>query len=286
MATRRTPATTHPRLLLPLLPLLLIGSFLLPLSSAYRPGDIIPMLRSGQYHGSRSVWFDVIGRHCPVFAVNREVRVSRNCSTVLMPIPKPTGFTGADPYKIIFIHPCHETFDSASANWYNIKFNTIISRKITFQIGHEKFHVPWLYVINRKSSEVPLIDFHLKYTGNDLLGVTAKVVDMPHHFSELGSLVANPSVFHWAVVELHPDIKKDFWDQQNWPKYVLVSYTWEEQSEIDVTAGFYVLFGSGLVLSFILAIYVLQSSQDKLTRFVREAVSDSSLPEGGVAKVE
>ncbi|KAF6982896.1 hypothetical protein CFC21_001220 [Triticum aestivum] len=230
MATRRSPATTHHRLLLLLLPLLLIGSFLLPLSSAYRPGDIIPMLRSGQYHGSRSVWFDVIGRHCPVFAVNREV---------LMPIPKPTGFTGADPYKI------------------------------TFQIGHEKFHVPWLYVINRKSSEVPLIDFHLKYTGNDLLGVTAKVVDMPHHF-----------------VELHPDIKKDFWDQQNWPKYVLVSYTWEEQSEINVTAGFYVLFGSGLVLSFILAIYVLQSSQDKLTRFVREAVSDSSLPEGGVAKVE
>ncbi|KAM3407591.1 hypothetical protein ACQJBY_001148 [Aegilops geniculata] len=229
MATRRSPATTHHRLLL-LLPLLLIGSFLLPLSSAYRPGDIIPMLRSGQYHGSRSVWFDVIGRHCPVFAVNREV---------LMPIPKPTGFTGADPYKI------------------------------TFQIGHEKFHVPWLYVINRKSSEVPLIDFHLKYTGNDLLGVTAKVVDMPHHF-----------------VELHPDIKKHFWDPQNWPKYVLVSYTWEEQSEIDVTAGFYVLFGSGLVLSFILAIYVLQSSQDKLTRFVREAVSDSSLPEGGVAKVE
>uniref|UniRef100_A0A452Y3Z3 Uncharacterized protein n=1 Tax=Aegilops tauschii subsp. strangulata TaxID=200361 RepID=A0A452Y3Z3_AEGTS len=51
MATRRSPATTHHRLLLLLLPLLLIGSFLLPLSSAYRPGDIIPMLRSGQYHG-------------------------------------------------------------------------------------------------------------------------------------------------------------------------------------------------------------------------------------------
>ncbi|KAF6994024.1 hypothetical protein CFC21_010817, partial [Triticum aestivum] len=206
MATRRSPATTHHRLLLLLLPLLLIGSFLLPLSSAYRPGDIIPMLRSGQYHGSRSVWFDVIGRHCPVFAVNREV---------LMPIPKPTGFTGADPYKI------------------------------TFQIGHEKFHVPWLYVINRKSSEVPLIDFHLKYTGNDLLGVTAKVVDMPHHF-----------------VELHPDIKKNFWDPQNWPKYVLVSYTWEEQSEIDVTAGFYVLFGSGLYEKrFLIAVYLKEGLQ-------------------------
>ncbi|KAL5661597.1 hypothetical protein ACJX0J_028722, partial [Zea mays] len=141
---------------------------------------------------SRSVWFDVVGRHCPAFAVNREV---------LMPIPKPTGFTGADPYKI------------------------------TFQIGHEKFHVPWLYVINRKTSEVPLIDFHLKYSGNDILGVTAKVVDMPHHY-----------------VEVHPDIKKNFWDPQNWPKYVLVRYTWEEQSEIDVTGGFYVFslaFGIG-----------------------------------------
>ncbi|PUZ64212.1 hypothetical protein GQ55_3G125300 [Panicum hallii var. hallii] len=228
MAARRSTAP-NPRGLLPAL-LLLVCSSLLPLAAAYRPGDIVPMLRSGQYHGSRSVWFDVVGRHCPAFAVNREV---------LMPIPKPTGFTGADPYKI------------------------------TFQIGQEKFHVPWLYVINRKTSEVPLIDFHLKYSGNDLLGVTAKVVDMPHHY-----------------VEIHPDIKKNFWDPQNWPKYVLVRYTWEEQSEIDVAGGFYVLFGSGLVLSFILAIYVLQSSQEKLTRFVREAVANSSLPEGGVAKVE
>uniref|UniRef100_A0A0E0DMM4 Uncharacterized protein n=1 Tax=Oryza meridionalis TaxID=40149 RepID=A0A0E0DMM4_9ORYZ len=207
MAARRSPAAAHHHRLLLLL--LYSSALLIPLASAYRPGDIVPMLRSGQYHG------------------------------VMMPIPKPTGFTGADPYKI------------------------------TFQIGHEKFHLPWLYVINRKSSEVPMIDFHLKYSGNDLLGVTAKVVDMPHIY-----------------VEHHPDIRKNFWDQQNWPKYVLVRYTWEEQSEIDVPGGFYVLFGSGLVLSFILAIYVLQSSQEKLTRFVREAVNDSSLPEGGFAKVE
>ncbi|EEC78592.1 hypothetical protein OsI_18610 [Oryza sativa Indica Group] len=228
MAARRSTAAAHHHRLLLLL--LYSSALLIPLASAYRPGDIVPMLRSGQYHGSRSVWFDVVGRHCPSFAVNHEV---------MMPIPKPTGFTGADPYKI------------------------------TFQIGHEKFHLPWLYVINRKSSEVPMIDFHLKYSGNDLLGVTAKVVDMPHIY-----------------VEHHPDIRKNFWDQQNWPKYVLVRYTWEEQSEIDVPGGFYVLFGSGLVLSFILAIYVLQSSQEKLTRFVREAVNDSSLPEGGFAKVE
>ncbi|XP_068641653.1 uncharacterized protein [Aristolochia californica] len=199
-------------------------------TTAYRPGDIVPLSKMGQYHASRTVWQDVIGRQCPIFAVNREV---------LIPIAKPTGYTGADPYKI------------------------------SFQVGREKFLIPWLLVINRKSPEVPMIDVHLRYTGSDLHGVTAKVIDMPHHY-----------------VEIHPDISKNFWDAERWPKHVLVRYTWEEQSEIDVASGFYVLFGSGLLLSFMLTIYVLQSSQDKLTRFVRETVAESSMPGGSVAKVE
>ncbi|PKU68125.1 hypothetical protein MA16_Dca025254 [Dendrobium catenatum] len=153
-------------------------------SLAYRPGEIVPISRAGQYHGSRTVWHDLIGRHCPIFAVNREV---------LMPIAKPTGYTGADAYKI------------------------------SFQVGNEKFYIPWLFVINRKSTEVPMIDVHLRYSGSDLHGVTAKVVDMPRHC---------------------------------------------------------------LLLSFILAIYVLQSSQEKLTRFVKETVAESSLPALDGAKVE
>lgn len=156
-----------------------------------------------------------------------------------MPIPKPTGFTGADPYKI------------------------------SFQVGKEKFYIPWLLVVNRKSTEVPMIDVDLKYSGSDLLGVTAKVVDMPHHY-----------------VKIHPDIGKKFWDVQHWPKHILVRYTWKEHSEIDVTSGFFVLFGSGLLLSFILSIYTLQSSREKLERFVRETVVESSVSVGEIAKVE
>ncbi|MCL7050929.1 hypothetical protein MKW94_005473, partial [Papaver nudicaule] len=38
----------------------------------------------------RTVWHDMIGRQCHVFGVNREV---------LVPLTKPTGYTGADPYK-------------------------------------------------------------------------------------------------------------------------------------------------------------------------------------------
>ncbi|XP_023739855.1 uncharacterized protein LOC111887954 [Lactuca sativa] len=207
---------------------LLLSSMILD-CAAYRPGDIVPMSKMGQYHSSRTVWHDMIGRHCPIFGVNREV---------LVPISKPTGFTGADPYKI------------------------------SFQVGKEKYYIPWLLVINRKSSEVPMIDVHLRYSGSDFLGVTAKVLDMPHNY-----------------VELHSDIGKQFWDTQIWPKHVLVRYTWEEQSEIDVASGFYVLFGSGLLMSFVLSIYILQSSRDKIERFVRETVAESSMP-GGVAKVE
>ncbi|KAF3333592.1 hypothetical protein FCM35_KLT01283 [Carex littledalei] len=226
----RNRCSSHSRATQPIIFIFLVWICSLPsLSLAYRPGELVPMSRSGQYHGSRTVWHDVVGRYCPVFAVNKEV---------LMPIPKPVGFTGADPYKL------------------------------SFQIGHEKVYVPWLYVINRKSPEVPMIDFHLKYSGNDIHGVTAKVIDMPHHY-----------------IQVHQDIKKNFWSPQQWPKFIIVRYTWEETSEIDVAGGFYVLFGSGLILSFILAIYVLQSSKDKLEKFVIDTVVDTS-PEGGVAKVE
>ncbi|KAL9258205.1 hypothetical protein AKJ16_DCAP15148 [Drosera capensis] len=211
----------------------LIFTIVLLISSiceAYRPGDIVPMSKMGQYHSSRTAWHDMIGRHCPIFAVNREV---------LIPIPMPVGYTGADPYKI------------------------------SFQVGKEKFLIPWLFVINRKSSEVPMIDVHLRYSGNDLLGVTAKVVDMPAHY-----------------VEVHPDILKQFWDSKHWPKHILVRYTWEEHSEIDVTSGLFVLFGSGLLLSVILSIYILQSSKDKISKFVRENVGESNAPGMGVEKVE
>ncbi|XP_038903797.1 uncharacterized protein LOC120090293 isoform X2 [Benincasa hispida] len=172
----------------PILSLLVSLLSLVPISLAYRPGDIVPMSKMGQYHSSRTVWHDMIGRHCPIFGVNREV---------LVPIPKPVGYTGADPYKI------------------------------SFQVGKEKFLVPWLLVINRRSAEVPMIDVHLRYSGSDLHGVTAKVVDMPHIYTDT-----------------HPHISKEFWDQQHWPKHILVRYTWEEQSEIDVVSGLYVLFGS------------------------------------------
>jgi len=191
-------------------------------SASYRVGDLVPMSRMGQYHAMRTNWHDILGHHCPIFGVNREV---------LFPIPKPTGYTGADAYKISFL------------------------------VGREKFLIPWLLVINRKSSEIPMIDIHLRFSGSDIHGVTAKVVNMPRQY-----------------VDSHEDLLKEFWDPEHWPKRILVRYFWEETSEIDVSGGFYVLFGAGFLLTVVMSIYILQSSQEKLVRFVRENVVESSLP--------
>ncbi|GAY32229.1 hypothetical protein CUMW_001250 [Citrus unshiu] len=198
--------------------LLLLLLSLPSISLAYRPGDIVPMSKMSQYHNSRTVWHDVIGKHCAIFAVNREA---------LIPIAKPTGFTGADPVKI------------------------------SFQVGREKFRVPWLFVINRKSSQVPMIDVHLRYSGNDLLGVTAKIVDMPQHY-----------------VEIHPDLPKYFWQPESWPKH---------GRAIRDRRGFWVL--CSVCIRAHVVFYSLNLHLGIISgKIYKETVAESSMPGDGVAK--
>eukprot|EP00249_Psilotum_nudum_P005231 c18686_g1_i1 orf=276-926(+) len=206
-----------------------LASLLLELCSAYNPGNFVPLARRGQYHATRTHWHDVLGHHCPRFAIDREV---------LLPIPKPSGYTGADPYKI------------------------------SLQFGKEKFTTTWLYVIGRQGPDVPMIDVHLRYSGGDLQGAVAKVVNMPQQY-----------------VKQHEEVIKQFWDVEKWPKHILVRYHWEENSDVDVEMGLYVLFGFGFTLTLVVALHILQSSKDKLARFVKENVVDSVLP-GEEAKVE
>ncbi|KAL3698920.1 hypothetical protein R1sor_016942 [Riccia sorocarpa] len=196
---------------------------------AYGQGDFVPMSRRGQYHSLRTKWIDQLGRHCPRFGIDNEV---------VLPLPKPQGYTGADPYKI------------------------------SLQFGSEKYQTPWLFVIGRSSMDVPMIDVTLRYAGSEFLGSTAKVVSMPDSY-----------------LKEHPDIKTNYWEPNSWPKHILVRYSWEEGSEIDVAGGLYVLFGSGLVLTVAMALHILQSSKDKLSRFIKENVVETAMP-AEEAKVE
>jgi hypothetical protein len=214
-----------------MLPVILLSLLLLPvLGSAYQIGDSVPLARMGQFHGQRTSWLHQLGRHSPHFGVDTEV---------VMPIPKPSGFSDDDAYKI------------------------------SFQLGREKYQTPWLSIIGRQNKEVPIIDVTLRYSsGGDFKGVRAEVKDMPKQY-----------------LNEHEDIQRKFLDRNDWPKYVLVRYTWVEKSEINVAGGLFVLFGSGFILFLVTALHILQSSKEKLARFVKENTA-SPATSGEIAKAD
>ncbi|CAM6012130.1 unnamed protein product [Sphagnum balticum] len=214
-----------------MLPVILLSLLLLPvLGSAYQIGDSVPLARMGQFHGQRTSWLHQLGRHSPHFGVDTEV---------VMPIPKPSGFSDDDAYKI------------------------------SFQLGREKYQTPWLSIIGRQNKEVPIIDVTLRYSsGGDFKGVRAEVKDMPKQY-----------------LNEHEDIQRKFLDRNDWPKYVLVRYNWVEKSEIDVAGGLFVLFGSGFILFLVTALHILQSSKEKLARFMMENTA-SPATSGEIAKAD
>jgi hypothetical protein len=214
-----------------MLPVILLSLLLLPvLGSVYQIGDSVPLARMGQFHGQRTSWLHQLGRHSPHFGVDTEV---------VMPIPKPSGFSDDDAYKI------------------------------SFQLGREKYQTPWLSIIGRQNKEVPIIDVTLRYSsGGDFKGVRAEVKDMPKQY-----------------LNEHEDIQRKFLDRNDWPKYVLVRYTWVEKSEINVAGGLFVLFGSGFILFLVTALHILQSSKEKLARFVKENTA-SPATSGEIAKAD
>ncbi|OAE34071.1 hypothetical protein AXG93_4280s1200 [Marchantia polymorpha subsp. ruderalis] len=161
--------------------------------SAYGQGDFVPTSRKGQYHNMRTDWMDQLGRHCPRFGIDNEV---------VLPLPKPTGYTGADPYKMCDF--------------------SVHGQLALFFAGYESITLE---------------------------------LEVCSHRQEFSTDSVTLSVYK------------------------------EESSEIDVAGGLYVLFGSGLVLTVAMALHILQSSKEKLSRFIKETVVDSAMP-AEEAKVE
>lgn len=146
------------------------------------------------------------------------------------------------------------------------------SYKLSLSVGKERFVTPWMLVITRKGNVVPLIDVTLTHFAGDLRGVQAKVLPLPN-----------------AYLERHFQLWHEFRNATHWPKHVLVKYTWHEYAEVDVTAGLMVLFVSTFVLTTLLAVYILQSSKEKIAKFVNEQIVETATVPGGggeVAKVD
>ncbi|GKV02259.1 hypothetical protein SLEP1_g14715 [Rubroshorea leprosula] len=114
------------------------------ITSVYRPGDVVPMSKMVQYYSVRipiSPFITPTSSNVPPFSLFllcdiKSLDFMVSVHNRLIPMAKPTGYTGADPYKILYF----------------------------------------------------------SFTRTD--------------------------------IEIHPDIRKQFWDPQRWPKHVLVRYTW------------------------------------------------------------
>lgn len=148
-----------------------------------------------------------------------------------------------------------------------VGFDSNDAYKLSLSFGKERFTTPWLLVVGLKTGAVPMVDVTLAHFGEELRGVRAKVTPMPVEY-----------------VERHAEVVRNYQNSSHWPKFIVIRYKWQEQAEVDVALGLYVLFGSSVALTTLLAIHILQSHKDKLAKLIADNVSEG--PAGEIAKIE
>jgi len=188
-------------------------------SHAFREGDFIQTARKAQFHQTRTHWHDLLGHHCPKFGVDR---------TVVVPLPQPQlVLTDKDDYKIQL------SFDG--------------DRHVT----------PWLTIIGKYAPTVPILEVELRRSGDELLGVNAKVLDAPVSYQHM----------HVNLVEEYRNISA-------WPKHLLIKYRFHTRNDVDLDRGLYMLFIVGLLFTVILIVNAASGVQQKLAQFLQEVAGD------------
>jgi len=89
----------------------------------------------------RTHWHDLLGRHCPRFGMDKVVAV---------PLPKPVDMW-------------------PDASLENFEY------KLSLSFDGERYHTPWLYILGKKQTGVPLVEVELVRSGTHLQAVKAKV---------------------------------------------------------------------------------------------------------------
>lgn len=113
----------------------------------FHRGDLVPTARRAQFHGVRTHWHDLLGKHCPKFALDH---------IVALPIPRPVSFKEEDEYKIAF------TFDG---DRHLTSWLTILSKPLAELHSHDE-----------KNPVVPMIDVELQHGGGEIHKARARTV--------------------------------------------------------------------------------------------------------------
>mmetsp|Transcript_29464 Transcript_29464/g.83099 ORF Transcript_29464/g.83099 Transcript_29464/m.83099 type:complete len:241 (-) Transcript_29464:66-788(-) len=134
--------------------------------------------------------------------------------------------------------------------------------KLALSFDGDRHHTAWLTIIGRKWKGVPFIEVELVRSGAELRKIRSEVTVAPR-----------------SVVENHKQLDEEFRNATHWPKHLLVRYRWTTISEVDVDNGLYVLFGSGLLVTAIVAFSVARTYQAKLTQFLSDMAAEEFAPE-------
>ena len=125
----------------------LVASLPRPAAGDFHRGDLVPTARRAQFHGSRTHWHDLLGKHCPKFAMDH---------TVALPIPRPLSFREEDEYKISF---------SFEGDRHLTSWLTVLSQPLAELHAHDE-----------TNPVVPMIDVELHHGGGEIHKAKATTV--------------------------------------------------------------------------------------------------------------
>lgn len=192
-------------------------------SCSHHEGDYVPTARKAQFKAQRTNWHDLLGRHCPRFGHSRVVAV---------PLSKPAAIgTELKDYKLQL------SFDG------------------------DRFLTPWMPIIGKRAPKIPFLDVELRRSGTELLGVRAKVSELPS-----------------GMEESYRQLITEFRNASYWPKHIIVHYHFKADNDVDLDRGLYVLLIVGLVAAGLLCLNALTGAQGKLGQFVHDMVIEDSAP--------
>lgn len=138
--------------------------------------------------------------------------------------------------------------------------------KIQLSLDGDRFVTPWLQLIGRTAPAAPYLRVHLVRSGDALAGMSAEVEEVPDSQSSAYQRVAD-----------------DFSKAEQWPKHLIVHYSWRTRHEVDANRGLTVMFATGAAAMLLVVGSVVRTYQRQLRQFVEDVAGDGGGAGGGVS---
>lgn len=134
--------------------------------------------------------------------------------------------------------------------------------KLSLSFEGERFVTPWVAVLGFGVGQganpiFPMLRVDLVNTGAHLGPVRTTLMSAPA-----------------ALAEEHKDILAEFHNASVWPKHLLVSYAWREESELNPVNALNVLLGIGTLMMLLMFYNVMATYHNKVSSMITELADE------------